>query len=184
MLSICVCYVHVIVVYLRLLPVCVCCLSVCGACVSDLVHFATGTLAQQPKGAIRPPADLQISALSLGPRVQVHRPIQAGGTPVRVAVPCLTILHHTESLQSQRRSSLRLHKPKLCLCSCTSPDIAFAYVPLTTCLRLTFCVSTIMDSGKQLENISCSASKVCLSVCASDYVHLAICPVASRELLL
>ena len=98
-----VCYLSVFVACLYLLPVCV-----CGACVSDLVHFATGTLAQQPKGAIRPPADLQISPLSLGPSVQVHRPIQAWGAPVRVAVPGLTILHDTESLQSQGSSSLEL----------------------------------------------------------------------------
>ena len=157
-----VCCLSVSVICPCLLPLCVCCL-----CVSDLVHFATCTLAQQPKGTIRPPADLQISPLSLGPSVKVHRPIQAWRAPVRVAVPWLTILHHTVSLHSQRSSSLRLRKPKLCTCSCTSPDIASDYVPLTMCLRLSFRASIIMDFG-----------------CASDYVPLTICPVASRELLL
>lgn len=100
-----VCCLSVSVMCLCLLPLCVCCL-----CVSDLVHFATCTLAQQPKGAIRPPADLQVSPLSFGPGVQVHRPIQAWRTTVRVAVPCLTILHHAVSLQIQS-NSLRLRNP-------------------------------------------------------------------------
>ncbi len=117
MCSIRVCHMHVNVVHLRLLPVCASCLSVCDACVSHLVHFATCTFAQQPKGAIRPPADLQISALSLGPRVQVHRPIQAAGAPVRVAVPCLAVLHHTVSFQSQETSRLRPQNPRPVTCS-------------------------------------------------------------------
>ena len=64
---------------------------------------------------------LQISPLSLGPSVQVHRPIQAWGAPVRVAVPGLTILRHTESLQSQGSSSLELQTLKSVTCSCTCP---------------------------------------------------------------